>query len=141
MSNFKKILVALDGSNNSFKGLDAAIYLARQAHATLTGIFVFPPTQSVFQPIRYDRKIMQKEGNHIMGKAKIRAAQKGIVFRHKITSGNPGLEIANVVNSKRNKFDLVVIGSRGLGGAKELFLGSVANYVLHKSKIPVLVVK
>ena len=141
MPNFKKILVALDGSNNSFKGLDAAIYLARQAHATLTGIFVFPPTQSFFQPIRYDRKIMQKEGNHIMGKAKIRAAQKGIVFRHKITSGNPGLKIANVVNSKTNKFDLIVIGSRGLGGAKEFFLGSVANYVLHKSKIPVLVVK
>jgi nucleotide-binding universal stress UspA family protein len=76
-----------------------------------------------------------------VGKAKIRAAQKGIVFTNKITSGNPGQEIVNVVNSKRNKFDLVVIGSRGLGGAKELFLGSVANHVLHKSKIPVLVVK
>ncbi len=138
---WKKILVPLDGSNNSFRGLDTAIYLARQIHATLTGIFVFPPTKSVFQPIRYDRKIMQKEGNRIMGEAKIRATQRGIVFRHKITSGNPGQEIVNVVNSKRNKFDLVVIGSRGLGGAKELFFGSVANYVLHKSKIPVLVVK
>jgi len=138
---WKKILVPLDGSRNSFRGLDAAIYLARQTHATLTGIFVFPPTESVFQPIRYDRKIMQKEGNRIMDEAKIRAAQKGIVFRHKVTSGNPGQEIVNVVNSKRNKFDLVVIGSRGLGGAKELFFGSVANYVLHKSKIPVLVVK
>ena len=138
---WKKILVPLDGSRNSFRGLDTAIYLARQTHATLTGIFVFPPTESVFQPIRYDRKIMQKEGNRIMDEAKIRAAQKGIVFRHKVTSGNPGQEIVNVVNSKRNKFDLVVIGSRGLGGAKELFFGSVANYVLHKSKIPVLVVK
>jgi len=138
---WKKILVPLDGSRNSFRGLDTAIYLARQTHAPLTGIFVFPPTKSVFQPIRYDRKIMQKEGNRIMGEAKIRAAQKGIMFRHKITSGNPGPEIVNVVNSKRNMFDLVVIGSRGLGGAKELFFGSVANHVLHKSKIPVLVVK
>jgi len=137
----KKILVALDGSNNSFKGLDSAIYLARQTHATLTGIFILPPSKSVFQPIRYDRKIMQKEVNRIMSRAKIRAAQKGIVFTHKIFSGNPGREIVNVVNSKRNKLDLVVIGSRGLGGAKELFLGSVANYVLHKSKIPVLVIK
>ncbi len=115
---WKKILVPLDGSRNSFRGLDTAIYLARQTHAPLTGIFVFPPTKSVFQPIRYDRKIMQKEGNRIMGEAKIRATQRGIVFGHKITSGNPGQEIVNVVNSKRNKFDLVVIGSRGLGGAK-----------------------
>ncbi len=118
----KKILVALDGSNNSFKGLDSAIYLARQAHATLTGIFVFPPTESVFQPIRYDRKIIQKEANRIMGKAKIRAAQKGIVFTHKITSGNPGQEIVNVVNSKRNKFDLVVIGSEDSVVQKSSFL-------------------
>ena len=76
-----------------------------------------------------------------MGKAKIRAAQKGIVFRNKITSGNPGQEIINVVNSKRNKFDLVVIGSRGRGSAKEFFLGSTSHYVVHKSKISVLVVK
>ena len=39
------------------------------------------------------------------------------------------------------KIDLVVIGDRGMGAAKEIFLGSVSNYVLHKSKKPVLVVK
>ena len=44
-------------------------------------------------------------------------------------------------NNKRNGIDLVVIGARGRSSAKELFLGSVSNYVLHKSKKPVLVVK
>jgi nucleotide-binding universal stress UspA family protein len=34
-----------------------------------------------------------------------------------------------------------VIGSRGMGAVKEIFLGSVSNYVLHKSKKPVLIVK
>ncbi|MEE9242431.1 MAG: universal stress protein, partial [Nitrosopumilaceae archaeon] len=93
------------------------------------------------QPIRYDRKLMQKEGNRLMKSAKIRSAQKGILFRHKISSGNPGKEIVKLADNKRNNFDLVVISSRGLGGAKELFLGSVANYVIHKSKTPVLIVK
>ncbi|HJT10056.1 MAG TPA: universal stress protein [Candidatus Nitrosotalea sp.] len=37
--------------------------------------------------------------------------------------------------------DLVVIGSRGFGPVKEAFLGSVSTAVLHKSKIPVLIVK
>ena len=42
----------------------------------------------------------------------------------------------------RNKeFDIIVIGSRGQSGLKEVFLGSVANAIVHKSKIPVLVIK
>ena len=43
--------------------------------------------------------------------------------------------------AERKNFDLVVIGSRGMGAAKEIFLGSTSNYVLHKSKKPVLIVK
>lgn len=38
--NIKKILVPLDGSKNSFRGLDEAIYLARQCHAIITGLYV-----------------------------------------------------------------------------------------------------
>lgn len=141
MKAIKKILVPLDGSKNSLRGLDNAIYLSRQCGSTITGIFVIPSTKSVFEPIRYDRKLMQKEGNRLMKSAKIRSAQKGILFRHKISSGNPGKEIVKLAGNKRNNFDLIVIGSRGLGGTKELFLGSVANYVVHKSKIPVVIVK
>ena len=51
------------------------------------------------------------------------------------------LTIAKFANNKKNGIDLVVIGARGRSSAKELFLGSVSNYVLHKSKKPVLVVK
>ena len=38
-------------------------------------------------------------------------------------------------------FDLIVIGSRGMSATKEFFLGSTSNYVMHKSKKPVLIVK
>jgi nucleotide-binding universal stress UspA family protein len=36
---------------------------------------------------------------------------------------------------------MIVIGARGRSRAKEIFLGSVSNYVVHKSKLPVLIVK
>ncbi|HKU33473.1 MAG TPA: universal stress protein, partial [Candidatus Nitrosotalea sp.] len=74
-----------------------------------------------------------------MAEAKKISAQNGIVFNEKILYGNDSWEITEFAASK--KFDLIVIGSRGLGALKEAFLGSVANTVVHKSKIPVLVVK
>ncbi len=36
----KKILVPLDGSSNSFRGLDVAIHMARESHASITGLYV-----------------------------------------------------------------------------------------------------
>ena len=53
--------------------------------------------------------------------------------------GDDGKIIVEV--AEKQNFDLIVIGSRGMGAAKELFLGSTSNYILHKSKKPVLVVK
>ena len=53
--------------------------------------------------------------------------------------GHPADTIAQVAADE--KFDMVVIGSRGLGGLKKLFLGSVSNAVTQEVKTSVLVVK
>jgi nucleotide-binding universal stress UspA family protein len=74
-----------------------------------------------------------------MEQAKVKSAQNGIVFHHKIIYGDPKSDTIDFM--KQNNFDLVVIGSRGLGGIKETFLGSVSNTIVHKSHVPVLVVK
>ena len=141
MSNsIKKILVPLDGSKNSFRGLDEAIYLARQCQATVTGLYVTPmsPPQTDEQ-ISYMEKYLLKNAAKFMAKAKKRAAQNGILFDDKLLYGDEGPKILKF--AKDNKSDLIVIGSRGMGSVKELFLGSTSNYVLHKSPIPVLIVK
>jgi nucleotide-binding universal stress UspA family protein len=46
-----------------------------------------------------------------------------------------------VAEAEDEDFDLIVMGSRGLGGIKEYILGSVSNQVVHEAKSPVLVVK
>ena len=63
----------------------------------------------------------------------------GILFFDTVSYGDGGKRIVDI--AERKNFDLIVIGSRGMGAAKEIFLGSVSNYVLHKSKKPVLVTK
>jgi nucleotide-binding universal stress UspA family protein len=140
MVSFKKILVPLDGSANSFRGLDRAIILARFCHAAITGLYVVPivlPSKNT--PISPVEKLLLNNAAKFMKKAKTTAAKNGILFHDKVVYGAE--EVAIVHFAKRNNFDMIVIGSRGRGAAKEIFLGSTSNYVLHKSKIPVLIVK
>lgn len=81
----------------------------------------------------------QKKAVLAIGPAMKKAKEAGAKFEYKTGGGNTGSEIVNF--AKKNKFDMVIIGARGLSGAKEKFLGSVSNYVMHKSSVPVLVVK
>ncbi|MFQ5476383.1 MAG: universal stress protein [Nitrosopumilus sp.] len=136
----KKILVPLDGSSNSFRGLDVAIHMARQSHASITGLYVAGITKPrTNEPIGPLEKILLEHAQKIMKKAKLKAAKKGILFFDRVSYGDDGKRIVDV--AERKNFDLIVIGSRGMGAAKEIFLGSTSNYVLHKSKKPVLIVK
>ncbi len=138
----KKILVPLDGSKNSIRGLDMAIHIARQSHGTITALAVKSvPGIYAIHPLGFLDFSSMTEVKKFLNEAKVRAAKKGIQLTAKALAGDPGFDIARFVNNKKNKFDLVVIGARGRSSAKEIFLGSVSNYVLHKSKKPVLIVK
>jgi nucleotide-binding universal stress UspA family protein len=140
MQNIKKILVPMDGSKNSMRGLDEAIYLARQCHAIITGLYVIPLSKPITgSQISHLEKYLLDNASKFMSKAKTRAAQNGILFDDAIIHGDEGPKIISYANNK--SYDIIVIGSRGMGSMKEIFLGSTSHYVLHKSKIPVLVVK
>jgi len=145
--------VPLDGSQNSTRGLDVAIYIARQCHATVTGIYIMPisimatiPSSNLISPVStlptFDIiKKLKDDAKRFLELAKVRAAQRGIMLKTVIMQGQPGLDIVRVAHNKKNKVDLIVVGSRGRGSAKEIFFGSTSNYILHKAKTPVIVVK
>jgi len=138
----KKILVPIDGSKNSIRGLDMAIHLARQSQGTITALAVKTvPGIYAIHPLGFLDFNSMKEIKKLLADAKLRAAKKGIRLTGKAVAGDPGYDIARFANNSKNGIDMVVVGARGRGSAKEIFLGSVSNYVLHKSKKPVLVVK
>jgi len=141
-AKIKKILVPLDGSKNSFRGLDHAISLARACHGTISVLYIkTAPPLVALHPIGFMNPNQVPEAKKFLISAKTRAAKKGILLTHKIIGGEPGFDIVRFAHNKKNKVDMIVIGSRGRSKAKEVFLGSVSNYVLHKSKLPLLVVK
>jgi len=138
----KKILVPLDGSKNSLRGLDMAIHIARQSQGTIIALAVKTvPGIYAIHPLGFLDFNSMKEVKKLLADAKLRAAKKGIQLTGKSIAGDPGYDIAKFANNSKNGIDLVVVGARGRSSAKEIFLGSVSNYVLHKSKKPVLVVK
>jgi nucleotide-binding universal stress UspA family protein len=140
MAKFKKILVPLDGSTNSMRGLDRAIEIAKGGDAEITGFYVFHLPMAA--GIKYTAKMKeeaQRKAVKAIGPAMNKTQKAGATFKYKTGGGNTGSEIVKF--AKNGKFDMVVIGARGLGGAKEAFLGSTSNYVMHKTAIPVLVVK
>jgi nucleotide-binding universal stress UspA family protein len=140
MAKFKKILVPLDGSANATRGLDRAIEIAKGGNAEITGFYVFH--LPIAAGIKYTQKMKdeaQRKAVKAIGPAMTRTQKAGATFKYQTGGGNTGSEI--VKYAKKGKFDMIVIGARGIGGAKETFLGSTSNYVMHKTKIPVLVVK
>ncbi len=140
-NRFKKILVPLDGSSNSICGLNEAISLARQSQGVITGIHVMPQFPKSFShKTRPMREQLAKNAMIYMERARNSAAKNGIDFQEKITRSDSIVKTI-VGYAKKNKFGIIVIGSRGMSAPHATFLGSVANGVINSSKVPVLVVK
>ncbi len=141
MANYKKILVPLDSSKRTNYVLAEAINIAKQYDASIVALYVLP-----FSPLSYRDNIiaqekMYAEAKENLAKVNETAKKSGIALQTKILKGHPGKLISNFANQKKNGIDLIVIGSRDLGGFKEMFLGSVSNFVVHKSKVSTMVVK
>ncbi len=137
-----KILVPLDGSKNSMRALEMAISMARQFGATIIGAYsINIQPYSEFQGVISVNKEWNNEIKKMMTDAKVLSAQNGIVFKEKLMRGDIGYNLIKLAHDKKENFDLIVMGSRGRSAVRELFLGSVSNYVIHSSKIPVLIVK
>ncbi|MFQ5475503.1 MAG: universal stress protein [Nitrosopumilus sp.] len=136
----KNILVALDGSKNSIRALSNAIQLAKQTDASITGLSViqaFPTEMGVVRTVVGNA--LSKHYKHFMSIAKMMCTKKDVEFLDVIEYGEEGRTIVSF--AQKNNFDLIVIGSRGMGALGKLFLGSTSNYVIHSSKIPVLIIK
>lgn len=140
----KKILIATDGSEHSQKTTEEAIRLARSMEAEVTVITVMEeaPNLAYIVPSDTIKKIKEnyeKNAEQILAKAEKDFKDNGIEVKTVLANGHAADEICNLAN--KGNFDMVIIGSRGLGGIKEVFLGSVSNKVAHCAKPHVLIIK
>ena len=138
MKDFAKILVPVDGSKKSFKALDRASILAGFTHGEVTVIHIIPHVPEGGPRTREMERQMIEDGNIVLKKASKRAGEN-IKFKTRLVRGSPNVEAIKVARS--GKFDHIVMSTTGSGSASGDMIGSVSNYVLHKSKIPVYLIK
>jgi nucleotide-binding universal stress UspA family protein len=79
------------------------------------------------------------EASKVLDRCKQQAEKSGVKIETVIAEGDAASNITGYAH--KEGFDVIVIGSRGLGRFKEMVLGSVSNKVLHQAKCSVLIVK
>jgi nucleotide-binding universal stress UspA family protein len=140
---FTNILVPIDGSDNSYRALDAALLLSEKLGSNITVIHVMeevPITHIGSEKMLNELlEAYKKENQDILLKCSEIANQKGLTVKTFLIQGNPASAILDY--NKKEKFDLVIMGSRGLGKFKELILGSVSSKIVHHSPCAVLLIR
>ena len=137
-----KILVPVDGSPNSVRGLEEAIEFARNSNSSITLLHIatLPPVHVIGHSKDKAKMSLVKNAKKFLQEAEDRCTNQNVPFTTKIIYGyDPAYDIEQFI--KKYKHDMIVIGAKGKSTLKRLFLGSVSSYLVQTSKIPVTVVK
>ncbi|NLA38582.1 MAG: universal stress protein [Methanomicrobiales archaeon] len=140
---FRKILVAIDGSEPADRALEAAI---KEADAWNSEIHVIYVVESgLFSSLPMDNtleiiySVLQKEGDEILESARNKVNAAGVSVATHLRQGHAGSQIVSLAEDLG--VDLIILGSHGKSGVDRLFLGSVTDYVVRNSPITTTVVR
>lgn len=144
---YRRILVPLDGSAASRRGLKHAIALARETRARLRALHVVDETPMLgmleegvdLQPFVRD---LDRRGRAILEQAKREAAKSGVALETSVGESAGGPVADRILGeAKRWRAGLIVMGTHGRRGLRHVVLGSEAERVVHRSPVPVLLVR
>jgi nucleotide-binding universal stress UspA family protein len=143
MPVFTNILVAIDGSESGERAFARALDEAKTWNARLhivyvveTGLFSSLPADNTVE-LMY--RVLEKEGQDSLDKAKLSAAAKGVTSSTHMKQGHAGSEIVSLAD--REKVDLIVVGSHGKSQTDRILIGSVSTFVVTHSKVTTMVVR
>ena len=136
MAMFKRILCPIDLSGNSLAAIEMATTIAKQYHSKVVFLYVAPQWLSA-STVTGNEYIQEIVKNDKAAFEKITPTDASVPFEHVFINGNPGPE---VVLATQNA-DMVVMSTHGRTGIARFMMGSVAQYVLHNAKCPVILVK
>ncbi len=144
-SVYSKILVCVENSPCANKALSHACEIAKNSDSQLFLIYVvYNPASGLGLGISLiDRgvfvKMFREHGKKVLKKASELAAKNGVKAKTIMKEGNVANEIIKF--TKKERIDLIAIGSRGLSRLPRFVLGSISNKIANYAPCPVLIVK
>lgn len=147
---FGKILVPVDGSEQSSRAVDAAIDLAKKYDSAIVVMCVYrhhSPLEASLSMVRTQLKdaetpdeALKAHASEIAAEAKARVSSSGVTKVEAYAKrGQPARAIVDSANQRG--CDAIVLGARGSGDAGGFLLGSVSHKVVGLSKVTCVVVK
>lgn len=149
---FVQVMVAIDGSAASNRGLKAAIGLAADQRASLTVVHVVDDMAGVsyvgdmsYVPASYVDDLLEElraNGRRILAKAEAGARASGVAARTLLVE-TKGATVAEAILAQARKVraDVIVLGTHGRRGLRRVLMGSDAETVLREARVPVLLVR
>jgi nucleotide-binding universal stress UspA family protein len=144
---YKRIIVPVDGSAASSRGLEEAIALGRDQGAELLLMHVvdeWPLAAGDIAAVNLDAGAhsLRQAGQTLLGAAEERARQSGVVATSALLEQIGSSVGACVVQRAAEwKADLIVCGTHGRRGVRRMLLGSDAEHIVRHTPVPVLLVR
>ena len=144
---FTRIVVGTDGSDTAAEAVRQAVDLAKLAGARLSIVSAYAPIperkvkdQLREAPADVQYEIGPREDvNLVLDAAAAAARQEGIEVQTHPVEGDPAEAILAV--AEETKADLIVVGNKGMTGARRFLLGSVPNNISHHAPCSVIIVR
>jgi nucleotide-binding universal stress UspA family protein len=144
---FTRIVVGTDGSDTAEEAVSQAIDLAKLTRATLSVVSAFAPVskrriqgeQEGAPPDIANQIGPREDVNLVLDAAAARARAAGVEVKTHPIQGDPAEAILSV--AEEIKADLIVVGNKGMTGARRYILGSVPNNVSHHAPCSVIIVR
>lgn len=144
---FTRIVVGTDGSETAAEAVRQAIDLAKLAGAELSIVSAYEPVskrrveaEKLDAPADVQYEIGPREDvNLVLDAAAAVARKEGIEVQTHPVEGEPAEAILNV--AEETGADLIVVGNKGMTGARRFLLGSVPNNVSHHAPCSVIIVR
>jgi nucleotide-binding universal stress UspA family protein len=144
---FKRIVVGTDGSETAAEAVSQALELAKMTGATLSLVSAYQPApgrrvqaEQSGAPADVQYEIGPREDvNLLLDNAAADAKQQGVEVQTHPVEADPADAILNV--AEETKADLIVVGNKGMTGARRYLLGSVPNNVSHHASCSVMIVR
>lgn len=138
----QKIVVAVDGSDPSFKALNYAVKLAgvSRSKVVVLNVISLPPGMSP-KTVEALKSDLYKKSSEVLVRAKSESKLQGIDVEARSVETSQSIVMAIVEFAGKEKTDLIVMGTKGTSGYGRLMLGSVAAGVVSFAGCPVLAVR